>query len=62
VRPEHINDEYFKTVLAGIARKDVPSWLTLDTRALSGKLVTLPARADLDVNLNEQLIVEYYSR
>jgi len=62
VRPEHINDEYFKTVLAGIGRKDVPSWLTLDTRALSGKLVTLPARADLDVNLNEQLIVEYYSR
>jgi len=25
-------------------------------------VISLPARADLDVNLNEQLIVEFYSR
>ncbi len=62
VRPEHSTNEYFKTVAVGIGRKDVPSWLTLDPAALTGRLVTLPARADLDVNLNEQLIVEYYSR
>ena len=51
-----------KIVLANIGRKDIPSWLSLDNRALSGKLISLPARADLDVNLNEQLIVEFYSR
>ncbi len=62
VRPEHHNNEYFKTVAIGIGRKDIPSWLSLDPAALAGRLVTLPARADLDVNLNEQLIVEYYSR
>jgi small subunit ribosomal protein S4 len=62
VRPDHLTDEYFKTVLAGIGRKDIPSWLSMDNRALSGKLISLPARADLDVNLNEQLIVEFYSR
>ncbi len=62
VRPEHLTDEYFKAVSTEIRRKDVPSWLSLDPAALSGRLVNLPARADLDVNLNEQLIVEYYSR
>jgi len=62
VRPEHLADEYFKVVVGSIGRKDIPAWLSLDPRALSGRLVSLPARADLDVNLNEQLIVEYYSR
>ncbi len=62
VRPDHLSDEYFKTALLGIARKDVPAWLTLDPRALVGKVVSMPARADLEVNLNEQLIVEFYSR
>ncbi len=62
VRPEHISEEYFKTVQVTIGRKDIPSWLTLDPGTLSGRIVTLPARADLDVNINEQLIVEYYSR
>src|SRR5579859_4166206 len=59
VRPEHLADEYFKVVVGSIGRKDIPAWLSLDPRALSGRLVSLPARADLDVNLNEQLIVEY---
>lgn len=62
VRPDRLTDEYFKTVLVGIARKDVPGWLQLDPRNLSGKVVSLPARNDLELNLNEQLIVEYYSR
>ena len=62
VRPDHLGDEYFKTALLGIARKDVPAWLTLDPRALVGKVISMPARADLEVNLNEQLIVEFYSR
>ena len=29
---------------------------------MSGRVVTLPVRTDLDVNLSEQLIVEFYSR
>jgi small subunit ribosomal protein S4 len=30
--------------------------------SLSGKVMRLPDRAEIDANLNEQLIVEYYSR
>jgi small subunit ribosomal protein S4 len=62
VRPEHASNEYFKTVAVGIARKDVPAWLSLDPRSLTGTVSAIPARQDLEVNLNEQLIVEFYSR
>jgi small subunit ribosomal protein S4 len=38
----------------------VPSWL--DKSALVGKVKSLPKREDLDIEINERLIVEYYSR
>ena len=37
-------------------------WLERDLKALSGRVLRLPERAEIDGNLNEQLIVEYYSR
>jgi small subunit ribosomal protein S4 len=33
-----------------------------DVKALSGRILRSPERAEIDGNLNEQLIVEYYSR
>lgn len=38
----------------------IPGWL--DKKAAVGKVVKLPARDDIDTDINEQLIVEYYSR
>jgi small subunit ribosomal protein S4 len=38
------------------------NWLDRDLKTLSGKVVRLPERSEIDGNLNEQLIVEYYSR
>lgn len=53
---------FFKD-LAEIAEKtNLPNWLTRDTKTLSGKVERLPERSEIDGNLNEQLIVEYYSR
>jgi small subunit ribosomal protein S4 len=40
----------------------VLSWLERDLKYLSGKVVRLPERSEIDGNLHEQLIVEYYSR
>ena len=40
----------------------VPKWLECDAANLSGKVVTLPAREDIDFDFNEQLIVELYSK
>ncbi len=40
----------------------VPKWLETDAANLTGKVVTLPAREDIDFDFNEQLIVELYSK
>lgn len=54
--------EYFK-VLGDLAEaRSTPSWLNRDARQLSGAVHRLPERAEIDGILNEQLIVEYYSR
>jgi small subunit ribosomal protein S4 len=53
---------YFK-VLADVAdSRTAPSWLSRDVASLSGKMIQVPTRQDIDAKLNEQLIVEYYSR
>lgn len=53
---------YFKELADFAEKKNVPAWLERDLKALSGKIVRLPERSEIDGNLNEQLIVEYYSR
>ncbi len=39
-----------------------PKWVTIDTDKLEGKIVTLPAREDIDVPIEEHYIVELYSK
>ena len=39
-----------------------PAWLELDRAAFSGKILQNPTKDDLDFDLNESLIVEFYSR
>ena len=40
----------------------MPRWLERDLKELAGKVVQNPERTDIDANLHEQLIVEFYSR
>jgi small subunit ribosomal protein S4 len=53
---------YFKDLPAIAEDKNVPAWISRDLKSLSGTIVRLPERSEIDGNLNEQLIVEYYSR
>jgi small subunit ribosomal protein S4 len=62
VRASSRGNEYFKTVSEFLTRKTVPRWLELDPPAMSGRITERPTRQDIDINLNEQLVVEYYSR
>ncbi len=55
-------NEYFKTVADTLTRKTVPRWLELDPAALSARVTDRPTRQDIDINVNEALVVEYYSR
>jgi len=40
----------------------VPAWLTRNDEALKGTVTRLPTRDEMEPSINEQLIVEYYSR
>ncbi len=54
--------EFFKGLGDLADARSSPSWLNRDTKQLSGAIQRLPERAEIDAFLNEQLIVEYYSR
>ncbi len=40
----------------------MPKWLSFDTESFVGKIIELPKREDIDLTINEQLIVELYSK
>ena len=44
------------------ASEVVPEWLERDLEALKGRIIRFPERADIDKDIREALIVEYYSR
>jgi small subunit ribosomal protein S4 len=53
---------FFKQ-LRELAQERMPSeWLSRDIPGLSGKMIRIPERTDIELPINEQLIVEYYSR
>lgn len=53
---------YWKEVVDYAEKRVAPLWLERDARGLYGRVLRQPERAEIDGNLNEQLIVEYYSR
>jgi small subunit ribosomal protein S4 len=62
VRENSKRTSYFKEVAKSLDEGRVPGWLSLNATELSGRVVSIPTREHIDVTLNEQLIVEYYSR
>ncbi len=53
---------FFKDMSAVAEDRNIPAWLSRDLNQLSGSMIRLPERSEIDGNLSEQLIVEYYSR
>jgi len=51
-----------KDLMAMAEERNAPEWITRNLKDMSGSILRLPERAEIDANLNEQLIVEYYSR
>lgn len=51
-----------KTSLVASEKIEVPGWLEVDIEKLSGKVLSLPERAQIDAPVREQLIVELYSK
>ncbi|HKK32955.1 MAG TPA: 30S ribosomal protein S4 [Desulfomicrobiaceae bacterium] len=45
-----------------VARRGLPAWLEVDAKTMKGTVKALPAREDVTFPINEQLIVELYSK
>jgi len=53
---------YFKELSDYAEKRTTPSWLNRDVKNMHGAVARMPERAEIDGSLDEQLIVEYYSR
>jgi len=62
VREGSIKLTYFKDLIEYAEKRNSPSWLGRDIKSMAGTFARMPERAEIDGNLDEQLIVEYYSR
>lgn len=51
-----------QSALEGVERRGVPEWLELDKENLAGTVKTMPNREEITLPIQEQLIVEFYSR
>lgn len=54
--------ERFKETIELLKEKEVPSWLSVDNNNLRGTVIRLPQREDIRFPVEEQLIVELYSK
>ena len=62
VREKSKNSDRMKEIVETNASRLVPKWLDMDKNTLTGKVVALPARDDIDYEVEEHLIVELYSK
>lgn len=63
VRPKSQKSEYFKNLDdVSPAANDLPAWITVDRKKFTIKVTAVPTREEAEQDINEQLIVEYYSR
>ncbi len=64
VRVESRRRTYFKNIVEGnvLSKHKAPDWMRVTAGELSAEVMALPRREDAEQGINEQLIVEYYSR
>ena len=56
------SNDKIKAVIENFESRPVPQWLDLDKNNLVGKIVELPKREEIDLDVAEHLIVELYSK
>ncbi|MCA1587293.1 MAG: 30S ribosomal protein S4 [Chloroflexi bacterium] len=62
VREGRRGREFFQTAAETIRSAQIPEWVSVDPNKLSGTILAEPAREQMPLEFNEQLVVEYYSR
>jgi len=63
VKINKAENKYFKNLEQIVKnKKDFPSWLRVDLSKFSGEVTAFPRREEIGINVDTQMIVEYYSR
>jgi small subunit ribosomal protein S4 len=62
VRESRRTREPFKLARESLRSHQAPEWLSVDAATLSGSVSASPSRDQMPLDLNEQLVVEFYSR
>jgi small subunit ribosomal protein S4 len=62
VRENSKNSPFFKELAEWGAAQGTVGWLEVDRENMSGRVIRVPSREELDVPISEHLIVELYSR
>ena len=62
VRERSRSTATFKTASETLRTAQVPEWLSVEPVKLAGSVTALPRRDQMPAELNEQLVVEFYSR
>ena len=56
------SSDKIKAVVEANGARPVPEWISVDREKLSAKVIALPNREQIEAPVEEQLIVEFYSR
>jgi small subunit ribosomal protein S4 len=62
VRASSQKDVGVQHALEEVKGRGVPEWLSFDAEKMSGRIVSLPTREQINLPVQEQLIVELYSK
>jgi small subunit ribosomal protein S4 len=60
--PRAAKNALVQASVESVKGRGVPKWLELDTAGMKGKVLSMPARDDVNFPIQEQLIVELYSK
>ena len=62
ISPKYAQHSQFQHAAEVVKSRGVPKWLELNEEGTTGRVAALPARDDLELSFQEQLIVELYSK
>lgn len=62
VREKSRKNDFIRASVETARGRGIPEWLDLDAENFTGKVLRMPTREDIKIPINEQLIVELYSR
>ena len=62
IHPSKSQTDIIKLARQKSHTRGLPEWLNYDNREMVGRIVAVPSRGQIDTNVQEQLIIEFYSR